>query len=543
MTNAAQAKIFAKAVNSVAAQMQRPLLYGADNRPLAPSSAYTYQRTAALREGSMKNWIPKRLSNRQTEALHRERIVERSIDLTNNDPHASGIVDSFATTVVGAGLLPHPMIDAATLQMDKPAIRQLQDEQRAVYQTWYPFADAGGRMSFGAIQFLVLRNLIQFGEYLILLPMLDDSTRPYSLACQVINPLRLRTPVDRMNDPNIRDGVEMGPYGEPVAYWIKKTNNVSSFELTADISTNFLRIPAKVGHRWNVIHDFIVNDPEQVRGWPFFTPVMKYFRDLNDFLDAELVSNIVTAALAVWIELAPGNDPMQIAQNLASFTEDRTLNDGRTDSTRYQELIPGAIFYGNTGEKPHLLSANRPGATFEPFTKVIKKAISMSLDIPYPVLFKDPESVNFAGFRSAMLDAWRVFMHRRTWLGQGMCQRIYTMLQEEAYLRGDVQVKNFYVNMYSITRAEWRGSPKGDIEPIKAVQADVLAIQNNLKTRAESISERGGDLRTTLDQLQEEQEMMTERGLTEMPIDEKALLKDDKNPDDMPGAGEGLDQS
>lgn len=32
------------------------------------------------------------------EALERERVVERSIDLTNNIPYASGIVDSFATT-------------------------------------------------------------------------------------------------------------------------------------------------------------------------------------------------------------------------------------------------------------------------------------------------------------------------------------------------------------------------------------------------------------------------------------------------------------
>jgi lambda family phage portal protein len=544
MLNAAQASIFARAVNSVAAQLQQPLLYGPDNKPLAPTSAYTYQRTAAQREGSMKNWIPRRLAGRQAEALHRERIVERSIDLTNNDPHASGIVDSFATTVVGAGLLPHPMLDGGALQMEKDELRAIQDQQRGVYQSWQPYADAGGRMTFGAIQFLAMRSLMQFGEYLVLLPMLDDPSRPYSLACQVVNPLRLRTPVDRMNDPNLRDGVEIGPYGEPVAYWIKKSSP-GPIVWTPDVSANFLRIPAKVGHRWNVLHDYIVNEPEQVRGWPFFAPVMKYFRDFNDLLDAELVSNIVTAALAVWIELAPGNDPLNIAQNLGTLTETRTLDDGRTESTRYQEMIPGAIFYGNSGEKPHLLSATRPGVTFEPFTKIIKKAISTSLNIPYPVLFKDPESVNFAGFRSAMLDAWRVFMHRRTWLGQGLCQRVYTLLQEEAWLRGDVQVKNFYTRMHVLTRAEWRGAPKGDIEPIKAAEADLRLIQGNLKTRAEAIAERGGDLRTTLDQLQEEQEMMAERGLTEAKIDEKTFGKtrEDKDLEDMAGAGSGLDQS
>jgi lambda family phage portal protein len=541
--NPAQSAIFANAVNAMASVAQRPLLFGPDNRPLQPSSGYQYSRSASKREGSMKNWIPKRLVTRQQEALEREAIVARSIDLTNNDPHAAGVVESFATTVVGAGLAPHPMIGLDTLGLSKEEIRAIVARQRAAYMQWSPFADAGCRMSFGAIQFLIMRNVMQFGEYIALAPMIDDPLRPYALACQVIHPLRLKTPVDRINDHAIRDGVELGAYGEPAAYWIKKTDPRGS-SITPDVSANFLRIPARKGHRWNVLHDFIVKDPEQVRGYPPLSPGMKFFRDLNDYLDAELVSNIVTAAFALFIEQSGGNDPFNIAENLSSFSETTQRADGKTEKTRYQEWIPGQILYGNPGEKPAAITASRPGTTFDPFTKIIKKALSMALNMPYPVLFKDVEATNFAGFRSAMLDAWRVYMHLRTWLGQGFCQRFYTMLQEEAYLRGNLTVKDFYSNMFILTQAEWRGSPKGDIEPIKAVQADVIAIQNNLKTRAEAIAERtGGDVRTTFDQLQEEQEMMKERGLTETPIDPDSLKDSDGDVDDMRGAGEGLEQS
>jgi capsid protein len=201
--------------------------------------------------------------------------------------------------------------------------------------------------------------------------------------------------------------------------------------------------------------------------------------------------------------------------------------------------------YGNKGEKPVPITATRPGVTFEPFTKILKKSMSMAVDIPYPVQFSDTEGTSFAGFRSAMLAAWRVYMMRRVWLGQGPCQKTWAMLQEEAYLRGDIEIDNFYSRYHHITRAEWRGSPKGDIEPIKAAQADKLLIESNLKTRAESIAERGGDIRTTFDQLEEEQEMMKERGLTDQPIDENTF-KDkstDEEVDDMGGAGDGLDQS
>lgn len=513
--------------------LPKPVLYAPNGNviPITPDSYYNYKRSAAKRTGSMKNWIPQRLFSRQQEAMEREAIVARSVDLTNNDPHASGVVDTFATTIAGSGLRPIPALDPDILGLSKDDIRTLQAKQRAVYQKWYTTADASGTMTFGALQYLCIRNLCEYGEYIILTHMIDSPRRPYMLALRVINPLRLKTPTDKLNDPSIKDGVEIGSYGEPVAYWIKRSSQALAGAQLPDTSQNFFRIPAFSGHRPNVIHRFISREPEQLRGMPLLTPSMKFFRDLNDYLDTELVSNIVASAISIFIELAPGNDPMQIAQNLSSFTDTDYKSTGEERTVRYEELLGGTIYYGNNGEKPHLLSPNRPGTTFDPFTKIVKKAIAMGINVPYPVLFKDVEGVNFAGFRSAMLDAWRVFMMHRTWLGEDTCQPIYTMLQEEAYLKGEISISDFYTNMHALTHADWRGSPKGDIEPIKAVQADALAIQNNIKTRAECIAERGGDIRSVFDQLEEEQQMMKDRGLTEDKITPQAAqeMADNEN--------------
>ena len=77
-----QSEIFTKAMNSIAGMLSaRPILYGPDNRPVA---SYQYQRTAAKKTGSLKNWIPRRLLTRDQEALQREFISERAIDLANN---------------------------------------------------------------------------------------------------------------------------------------------------------------------------------------------------------------------------------------------------------------------------------------------------------------------------------------------------------------------------------------------------------------------------------------------------------------------------
>lgn len=552
--SARKLEIFTAARNALAVEMaaaagevRTPVLYtpNGDPLPISPDSYYSYRHAAAKRSGSMKNWIPKRLFSRQQEALEREAIVARSIDLTQNDSHAAGVVDTFATTIAGSGLRPIPTLDSDVVDLKKDQIRELQAKQRSVYQRWHASADASARMTFGAIQYLCIRNLCEYGEYLILVHMIDSPARPYMLACRVINPLRLKTPADKLNDPSIKDGIELGAYGEPTAYWIKKSSQSVLSAQLPDTSQNFLRIPAFSGHRPNVIHRFISRSPEQIRGWPLLTPSMKFFRDLNDYLDTELTSNIIASAISMFIELSAGQDPLGIARNLASLTETETTSDGTEQEIRYQKVLGGYIYYGEQGQKPHLLSPNRPGSTFDPFTKIIKKAIAMGINIPYPVAFKDVEGVNFAGFRSAMLDAWRVFMMHRTWLGEDTCQPIYTMLMEEAYLKGEFDAPDFYLNIDGLTHADWRGAPKGDIEPIKAVQADALAIQNNIKTRAEAIAERGGELRPTLDQLQKEQEMMRERGLTEEKISPEASAqwaKEENNTDDavddMKGAGD-----
>lgn len=94
---------------------------------------------------------------------------------------------------------------------------------------------------------------------------------------------------------------------------------------------------------------------------------------------------------------------------------------------------------------------------------------------------------------------------------------------EEAYLRGNLNIKNFYQNMYQATLCEWIGPPKGDIEPVQAVKADVEQIKNNLKTRTAAAIERGTDFRANLDKLAEEQEMMKERGLSEEIVSDELV--------------------
>jgi len=507
----AKSEIYRRAVEQLAQSLgRRPTLYDGGGRPVA-WDGFAYRKTGARHTGSMKNWRPTQIDG-GTAAVERETIVNRVADLVGSDPHGSGVVDTFATTVVGPGLTPFPALDRRALGLARDQARDITNAQRAAFATWAPWADANERMDFAGIQTLWERNLIQHGESFTLARMIDDPARPFFLALHVVHPLRVKTPVDRRSDPNIRDGIELSG-GRPIAVWIKKPEPGTG-RRRPDTSSNFHRVVVRSGHRWRVLHDFVVKDAGQVRGESFFQPALKFFRDLNDYLDAELVSNIVTAAFSLFIETKDG-DPTDLVESLAFSTTTETSADGTQKKRYHEEFTPGAILYGNEGEKPHAIKGDRPGATFVPFTRLILKALATAVGVPYPVLFRDVDGVSYAGFRSAMLEAWRVFNYHRQRLARGNCQRVYTMLMEEAYLRGYWWAPDFYGRRDLLTKADWRGYPKGDIEPAKLAKADSEEIAQKLKSRQQASAERGRDFFQTLDEIDEENDALAERGLVE----------------------------
>ena len=113
-----------------------------------------------------------------------------------------------------------------------------------------------------------------------------------------------------------------------------------------------------MGHRYNVIHLFFSKSSEETRGYPWFSPALKFFRDLNDYLDAELVSNIVTAAFSMFIEVGEV-DTEYPSLNFGNIDETTYLADGTQKTQRYEELVPGTVSYLNAGEKPFTVSAQR----------------------------------------------------------------------------------------------------------------------------------------------------------------------------------------
>jgi lambda family phage portal protein len=492
-----------------------PLLYGPDNRPLPSSGAnpygsYDVSRTAGGLRGSLSNWFVSR-NNSYSMKMEREMIADRAEDLVANDTHAASSIDSITTNTIGTGLTPQSRPNGKVLGWSQDQVRTFQEQAEWAFHIWQKEADAAGRHSFWQICFIAMRSLLVKGEFFKIPLMVNRPGRTFSLALQSVDPLRIYTPQDKTQAKDIKDGVEFGRYGMPTAYWV--ANPDDGFISRSLSSKQFTRVMARAGHRPGAMHVFMAKSEEQLRGVSILAPAMKFFKDLNDYLDFELVGAIVAASFPVFIETG---DPSGFA---AGF-ETGPGTDG-SQKTRYQETSPGQVLYGNMGEKPHILKTDRPG-NFNSFVERILRDIGASLGMPYEVIAKDFSKTNYSSARAALLEAWKVFGVYQKWLVDAFCQKVWEMVLEEAWLRGMIILPkgspDWYDAMHAYTRAEWIPPRKGSIDPKKDMEAYTLAKNNNLTPLATINAEMGqGEWEANLEQIAREKQMERKLGI-EPPV-------------------------
>jgi lambda family phage portal protein len=274
---------------------------------------------------------------------------------------------------------------------------------------------------------------------------------------------------------------------EPVRYWIRKApKNVSDMELP---SFEFSGIPARDGQgRPLILHIFASNQPGQVRGVPHFAPVLKYFKNMADSLDAEVVAQKVAACLSAVITRS---DPT--LNTFPTVTEPST-------GKKLTKLEPGMIPTLAIGEDIKLIDFKRNGDTFDVFLTKVLRIIGNALGLPYELLLKDFSKTNYSSARAALLEAWRVFMYWRSWLARKLCQPVWELVLEEAYLRGLFPVKDFYANQAEYCRAVWIGPGRGWVDPVKEIVASKLEEDYDYATLADQCAAQGRDWEDVLKQ-------------------------------------------
>ena len=468
------------------------------------SESFTAYKGAS-RSRLRSNWLPGHGSADEDLLPELSDIRERSRDLNRNDAHASGITGTMTVNVVGSGIRPQSRIDKEALGVSEEPANIFQKTAEKCFRRWIPYADAGERMDFYEIQSLIDRQILENGEALIIPLMINDEKRPYPTALQIIESDRLDTPPERRGDKAIRSGVRIGEKGEPLSYFIRKTHP-GDYRFSKGEDRQFVEIRAKNEYgRKNVFHLYHVLRSGQTRGVPFFAPVLAYFKDLSEYAEAELVAARIAACFSLFITSEGSSD---IGLNAGV--------DRNSAGQLIEGLEPGMIKHLLPGEDITSFNPQRPGATFEPFVERILKAISAALGLPYELVAKDFSKTNYSSARAALLEARRYFKMRQEWLARKLCQPIWEMVLEEAYLKGELKADTFYEKKEYWTGASWIAPGWEWVDPLKEAQAAEVGLKNGIITYSDLYASEGKDWEESLEQRKREQTKIKELGLEEV---------------------------
>ena len=434
---------------------------------------------------SMMGWNSESNSPDEDIGANLTLLRQRSRDLFMGGANiATGAIKTTRTNVVGSGLILKPSIDNAFLKMTD---NEAETWEQSVVREFEYFASSVNCDSFRLNNFYELQQLaflstLLSGDVFALLPYKKRTGFLYDLRIQLIEGDRIATPMDKLLDRSISQGVEVKD-NEVVAYYI-----LNKHPGAAGLDMTYKRVEAfgaKTGRR-NVLHLMESERPGQTRGVPILAPIIESLRQLGQYTKAELTAAVVSGLFTAFVY----SEIPEAALGESMPTSDQI--DGDNDYS--YELGYGSVVTLGTGEKVSTASPGRPNVAFDGFVSAIMKQVGAALEIPYELLIKH-FSASYSASRAALLEAWKMFRMRRKWFANDFCQPVYEEWLTEAVAKGRIYAPGFFADPIiraAYCRAEWHGPSQGQIDPFREVRAAKERIEEGISTREREAAEMTG---------------------------------------------------
>lgn len=449
-----------------------------------------------------------------------ERLRARARDLHMGSDIVAAAHKGLRTNIVGTGLRLKPAFDSKYLKLSKKEEERLRD---SIYREWAMWAettrcDAAGLNDFYELQSLAFLSTLMSGDVFALMPMLPRKHSVYDLRINLIEADRCDTPEAKalLNPERIQSGVEVDADGMVVAYHF--SNRHPGSDRVAVSPREWVRVE-KYGERTgrlNVIHLFEAERPGQRRGIPIISPIIESLKQLDQYTEAELMAAVIAAMYTVFVK-----SPAEDDDYMHGMEEPETDN-------QYQEPIPGtsgsnikmgrgAIVYLDPGEEVQFANPTRPNPDYVGFVNALLRQIAAALELPFEILTKQFTS-SYSASRGALLEAWKMYKMRRSWLAKSFCQPIYEEWFVEAVTKGRIEAPGIFDDpaiFHAYTRAEWHGPSQGLLDPTKEVDAAVTRIENNFSTAERETAElTGGSWEQNIEQRAYEKTRLEDLGLS-----------------------------
>jgi lambda family phage portal protein len=466
------------------------------------------------------DWIASILSADQEIRGNLRLLRARARELSRNNPVAKSYLKILTSNVLGErGISYQALVRNSDKELNAPFNKKIED----AWSEWGKRGNctADGKLSFRAVQNLVLKNLATDGE--VFIRQLRGFDNKHRFALQIIDADQvdhLFTRPAEKADNEIRMGIEVDSWGRPIAYHVNQKH-------PSDIGGSLLRqrIPAD-----QILHLYDPDRVNQTRGITWFHSCMYELRMLGGYVEAELIAARTGAAKMGFLE----------------YNDAASYEPPNADAKYRLEAQPGVVETLPPGLKFTPWSPDHPASAFPMFVKAMLRFVSSSLGVSYNALASDLEGVNYSSMRSGLLierDQWKML---QSFMKENMLQPIFEGWISMALLSAALKLDSRDPAKFCAGKWEPRGWVW--VDPLKDVQAGILSIAAGLTSRGALIAEGGGDAEDVFEQLAEEKELADEYGLdftttAKAPVIDKGAKDSVEVEDDDEGAKPGDEQN
>jgi lambda family phage portal protein len=420
----------------------------------------------AMARRRLRGWQPPLENINSLVSAGGPRLLARSRELVVTNGYAANACEAWAANLVGDGIKPSSLLEDGALR----------DMVQRLWLAWTDEADADGLTDFYGLQAMVAREMFVAGECFVRLrPRRPEDGLRVPLQVQLLQSEML--PFDKTETaPNgnvIRCGIEFDRIGRRVAYHFRRRHPGDSTD-RGDTIPETVRVPAA-----DVLHIYRPLDAGQIRGLPHVAPAMVRLFLLDQYDDAELDRKKTAAMFAGFITKAAPEE------QLMGAVEDAE------DGTGIASLEPGTLQVLLPGEDVKFSNPADVGGGYEAFQYRTLLAISASLGLPYHLVTGDVRQANYSSLRAELVEFRRRFSQlQHGVMAHQLCRPIWERWLETAVLAGALILPD----MGAARAVQWI-PPRWDwVDPLKDIQAQLLAIEAGLMSRRKAVEATGYDI-------------------------------------------------
>jgi len=424
----------------------------------------------AMSQRRLRGWQPPMENINSLVASGGPRLLARSRELVVTNGYAANACEAFASNLVGDGIKPSSLIEDAALR----------DQVQRLWLAWTDEADADGLTDFYGLQAMVAREMFVAGECFVRL-------RPRRAEDGLLVPIQLQLLQSEMlpfektetaaNGNRIRCGIEFDAIGRRQAYHFRRRHPGDSTD-QGMFTSETVRVPAG-----DVLHIYRPIDAGQIRGLPHVAPAMVRLFLLDQYDDAELDRKKTAAMFAGFItKTAPEEQLMGEIE--------ATDDSGATVS-----LEPGTLQVLLPGEDVKFSSPADVGGGYEAFQYRTLLSVSASLGLPYHLVTGDVRQANYSSLRAELVEfRRRVEQLQHGVVAHQLCRPVWARWLETAVLSGALEIPDFARSPARYRPVNWI-PPRWDwVDPLKDIQAQVLAMEAGIVSRRKVVQATGYDV-------------------------------------------------